>query len=224
MLARRFRRFVSGLRRAARREDNTIVVGGHAARVARAGSDAATAEDPLRPDAMDVLTIAPHSGDAARRLRREQSVRRDAGADASWLTAAAAARERRSRSRRRHSDPWRPHRSLSSLRRHCGGRRLARCGTARRIRGEAGSNRPHGMSRSPRLVAPFAPTSVVIASGAPLVRSPRASAAPVAVERLWSGDRAVPSGRPSASRAPRRGGGGFQRNHIGLSGGCRRIA
>ena len=32
---------------------------------------------------MDVLTVVPASGDAAKRLRREQTTRRDAGADAS---------------------------------------------------------------------------------------------------------------------------------------------
>ena len=41
---------------------------------------------------MDVLTIAPRYGDEVKRLRREQGVRRDAGADASWITAAAASR------------------------------------------------------------------------------------------------------------------------------------
>jgi glycine/D-amino acid oxidase-like deaminating enzyme len=43
--------------------------------------------------AMDVLTMAPPSGDRVVRLRKEQTVRRDGGADASWITAAAAARE-----------------------------------------------------------------------------------------------------------------------------------
>lgn len=45
----------------------------------------------LKP--MDVLTIASPSGDAGKRLRREQSARKDGGADASWLTAAGAARD-----------------------------------------------------------------------------------------------------------------------------------
>ena len=42
---------------------------------------------------MDVLTVAPPFGDAVKKLRREQGVRRDAGADASWITPAAAARD-----------------------------------------------------------------------------------------------------------------------------------
>ena len=42
---------------------------------------------------MDVLTITPRHGDEVKRLRREQGVRRDAGADASWIAAAAAARD-----------------------------------------------------------------------------------------------------------------------------------
>lgn len=42
---------------------------------------------------MDVLTIASPSGDAGQSLRREQVARKDGGADASWITAAAAARE-----------------------------------------------------------------------------------------------------------------------------------
>ena len=42
---------------------------------------------------MDVMTIASPFGDASRRLRREQAARREAGADAAWITLAAAARE-----------------------------------------------------------------------------------------------------------------------------------
>ena len=42
---------------------------------------------------MDVMTIALPFGDAANRLRREQAARREAGADATWITPAAAARD-----------------------------------------------------------------------------------------------------------------------------------
>ena len=42
---------------------------------------------------MDVLTVATNFGEATRRLQREQIARRDAGAEASWVARAAAARE-----------------------------------------------------------------------------------------------------------------------------------
>ncbi len=42
---------------------------------------------------MDVLASAPPFGEMGKSLRREQGARRDAGADASWITPAAAARE-----------------------------------------------------------------------------------------------------------------------------------
>jgi glycine/D-amino acid oxidase-like deaminating enzyme len=42
---------------------------------------------------MDVMTILPPFADAAKRLRREQAARREAGADAAWITPASAARD-----------------------------------------------------------------------------------------------------------------------------------
>jgi glycine/D-amino acid oxidase-like deaminating enzyme len=42
---------------------------------------------------MDVLTVALPRADATKALRREQAARRDAGADASWITPAAASRD-----------------------------------------------------------------------------------------------------------------------------------
>lgn len=42
---------------------------------------------------MDIVTIASPAGDAGKKLRRERSARLETGADASWLTAAAAQRE-----------------------------------------------------------------------------------------------------------------------------------
>lgn len=42
---------------------------------------------------MDILTIAPPRPDGAKGLRREQNARKDAGAEASWQTPAAALRE-----------------------------------------------------------------------------------------------------------------------------------
>ena len=42
---------------------------------------------------MDVLTIAPPRPDATRPLRREQAARKDAGAEAAWLTPTAVTRE-----------------------------------------------------------------------------------------------------------------------------------
>ena len=47
----------------------------------------------VHAEPMDVLTVAPSRGDAPKRLRREQTARKDGGADASWITPAVAARE-----------------------------------------------------------------------------------------------------------------------------------
>jgi glycine/D-amino acid oxidase-like deaminating enzyme len=45
----------------------------------------------MRP--MDVLTVVPMSDDAAKRLRKDHAIRRETGADASWFSPTAAARD-----------------------------------------------------------------------------------------------------------------------------------